>query len=112
MTPKGLRGATQPSSFPRSEVFLAHVHATHAALAHASTAAASRLKIVLGTMRFCSKPRVLCSQMISTARRARHVIGFASAHQFLKLGSTIIASVFEDRHASKLAGFDPAGCWF
>jgi hypothetical protein len=112
MTPKGLRGATQPSSFPRSEAFLAHVHAAHTALAHASAAAASRLKIVFGTIRFRRKGRVLRSQMISTARRTRYGVGFASAHQFLKLGSTIIASVFEDRHASKLAGFGAAGCWF
>jgi hypothetical protein len=80
MTLKGLRGATQPSSFSRARLLSVHVHAAHAALAHASTATAIWLAVILSTSGFCRKRGVLGRQMILTAGRASHSARFASAH--------------------------------
>jgi hypothetical protein len=76
-------------------------------LAHAATATTHGLRIALGTIRLRRKSGVLGGQMILTAGGAPHCLGFfAPAHQPLKLGPAIIASVFENRHVYKLAGFE------
>lgn len=53
-----------------------------------------------------SKRRVLGRQMPLATRRAFHRVRVrATANELLKLSPTVIASVFEDRHDSKLPGF-------
>lgn len=94
----------------RYKAWLIHVHAAHAALAkirsaHTAAASGCRLRSALwftGAGREC---RVLGREVIMTTGGALDSLGFrAAAHKLFEFGSAIVASVFENRHASKLAG--------
>lgn len=88
---------------------LIYIHAAHTALAeirpaHSASTSSPRLRSALrlaGARREC---RVLGRKVIAAARWALDPLGFgASPHKLFELGPAVVASIFEDRHAFKLA---------
>src|ERR1700733_12815345 len=87
---------------------LVEVHPTHAALAGRGAATAAGLSARgrgRRRVRVGREGRVLSCQMVGPAGRAADGIGLrAAADQLLKLVSTIVALVFENRHNIYFSG--------
>jgi hypothetical protein len=85
---------------------LIQVHAAHAALTHTAAAhagSATRGLGLLGAGGMGGKSRILGGEVILAAGGAMQIAGIgATANQLFEFGSTIVASIFEDRHASKI----------
>src|SRR3954452_16982397 len=78
---------------------LIHVHAAHTVLTHATTASRCWFRSTFAGDRTRSKCGVLGGEVILAARRATHRVSVrGAANQFFKMGSTVVAGVFKNRH--------------